>query len=59
MRGSDKTVCPVLEGLLAVQKGSEYSLFECPIFLASSISAENAFGKNSLDVPRGISVNPS
>ena len=59
MRVSDKTVCPVLRGLLAVQKGSEYSLFECPIYLASSISPENAFGRNSLDAPRGISVNPS
>src|SRR5437762_4175545 len=29
MRVSDKTVCPVLGGLLAVQKGSEYFLFEC------------------------------
>jgi hypothetical protein len=57
--GSDKTVCPVLGGLLAVQKGSEYSLFECPICLASSISPKNAFGRNSLDAPRGISVNPS
>jgi hypothetical protein len=51
MRGSDKTVCPVLGGLLAVRKGSEYSLFECPIFLASSISSENALGKICLTHP--------
>jgi hypothetical protein len=49
--GSDKTVCPVLGGLFAVPKGSEYSLFECPICLTSSISLETLLEEIRLTHP--------